>query len=68
MKGSCSTGQSPQWAVVPVEEELTKMCGPGSSVGIATKLRTGQSGPHRACNGVTLPFTKENVPYLLCLD
>jgi hypothetical protein len=21
MKGSCSTGQSPQWAVVPVEEE-----------------------------------------------
>jgi uncharacterized protein YcgI (DUF1989 family) len=22
MEGSCSTGQSPQWAVVPVEEEL----------------------------------------------
>jgi hypothetical protein len=21
MEGSCSTGQSPQWAVVPVEEE-----------------------------------------------
>jgi hypothetical protein len=21
MKGSCSTGQSPQWAVVPMEEE-----------------------------------------------
>jgi hypothetical protein len=21
MDGSCSTGQSPQWAVVPVEEE-----------------------------------------------
>jgi hypothetical protein len=22
MEGSCSTGQSPQWAVVPVEEEV----------------------------------------------
>jgi hypothetical protein len=22
MEGYCSTGQSPQWAVVPVEEEL----------------------------------------------
>jgi len=21
MKGNCSTGQSPQWAVVPMEEE-----------------------------------------------
>jgi hypothetical protein len=21
MEGSCSTGQSPQWAVVPIEEE-----------------------------------------------
>jgi hypothetical protein len=24
MEGSCSTGQSPQWAVVPVEEEEEK--------------------------------------------
>jgi hypothetical protein len=24
MEGSCSTGQSPQWAVVPVEEEEVK--------------------------------------------
>jgi hypothetical protein len=23
MEGYCSTGQSPQWAVVPVEEEVT---------------------------------------------
>ena len=22
MKGHCSTGQSPQWAVVPMEEEV----------------------------------------------
>jgi hypothetical protein len=22
MEGSCSTGQSPQWAVVPMEEEV----------------------------------------------
>jgi hypothetical protein len=25
MEGSCSTGQSPQWAVVPVEEEDFKI-------------------------------------------
>jgi hypothetical protein len=25
MEGSCSTGQSPQWAVVPVEEEEVKL-------------------------------------------
>jgi hypothetical protein len=25
MEGSCSTGQSPQWAVVPVEEEEEDM-------------------------------------------
>jgi hypothetical protein len=24
MEGSCSTGQSPQWAVVPVEEEASQ--------------------------------------------
>ena len=24
MEGNCSTGQSPQWAVVPVEEEKEK--------------------------------------------
>jgi hypothetical protein len=24
MEGSCSTGQSPQWAVVPMEEEEEK--------------------------------------------
>jgi hypothetical protein len=26
MEGSCSTGQSPQWAVVPVEEEDRQHC------------------------------------------
>jgi hypothetical protein len=26
MEGSCSTGQSPQWAVVPMEEE-DRLCG-----------------------------------------
>jgi hypothetical protein len=26
MEGSCSTGQSPQWAVVPVEEEEVSWC------------------------------------------
>jgi hypothetical protein len=26
MEGSCSTGQSPQWAVVPVEEEEEEGC------------------------------------------
>jgi hypothetical protein len=26
MEGSCSTGQSPQWAVVPVEEEEVTKC------------------------------------------
>ena len=25
MEGYCSTGQSPQWAVVPMEEEEEKM-------------------------------------------
>jgi hypothetical protein len=25
MEGSCSTGQSPQWAVVPVEEEVSSV-------------------------------------------
>jgi hypothetical protein len=29
--GSCSTGQSPQWAVVPVEEEMS-----GSNLGPGT--------------------------------
>jgi len=24
MEGHCSTGQSPQWAVVPMEEEILK--------------------------------------------
>jgi hypothetical protein len=45
MEGSCSTGQSPQWAVVPMEEEeeLCRKCGPGSSVGIATGY--GLDGP-----------------------
>jgi hypothetical protein len=26
MEGSCSTGQSPQWAVVPMEEEELLLC------------------------------------------
>jgi hypothetical protein len=26
MEGSCSTGRSPQWAVVPVEEEEEESC------------------------------------------
>jgi hypothetical protein len=26
MEGSCSTGQSPQWAVVPAEEEVVYVC------------------------------------------
>ena len=25
MEGHCSTGQSPQWAVVPMEEKLTRV-------------------------------------------
>jgi hypothetical protein len=29
MEGSCSTGQSPQWAVVPVEEEEEEEEGEG---------------------------------------
>jgi len=26
MEGRCSTGQSPKWAVVPMEEEVTILC------------------------------------------
>jgi hypothetical protein len=26
MKGDCPTGQSPQWAVVPMEEEEGRIC------------------------------------------
>ena len=26
MEGRCSTGQSPQWAVVPMEEEEERTC------------------------------------------
>ena len=26
MEGHCSTGQSPQWAVVPTEEEVSPTC------------------------------------------
>jgi len=26
MEGHCSTGQSPQWAVVPMEEEEKEIC------------------------------------------
>jgi len=26
MEGHCSTGQSPQWAVVPMEEEEVQVC------------------------------------------
>ena len=28
MEGHCSTGQSPQWAVVPIEEEEIIICPP----------------------------------------
>ena len=27
MEGYCATGQSPQWAVVPMEEEVPLNCG-----------------------------------------
>ena len=46
MEGHCPTGQSPQWAVVPMEEEVgnTFDCrSRGSSVGIPTSY--GQDGP-----------------------
>jgi hypothetical protein len=33
MEGSCSTGQSPQWAVVPVEEEEEEGGGGGGGGG-----------------------------------
>jgi hypothetical protein len=36
MEGSCSTGQSPQWAVVPVEED-EKMVAPSKRVILKTK-------------------------------
>jgi hypothetical protein len=32
MEGFCSTGQSPQWAVVPVEEEEEEEGGGGNTV------------------------------------
>jgi hypothetical protein len=45
MEGYCSTGQNPQWAVVPVEEEENKksITVRNSSVGIVT--RYGLDGP-----------------------
>jgi hypothetical protein len=46
MEGSCSTGQSPQWAVMPVEEEEEV------SLIIAPLIR---SGDPYSCLGGTLP-------------
>ena len=41
MEGHCSTGQSPQWAVVPMEEEVTYRRKDSIDISFISNLSTG---------------------------
>jgi hypothetical protein len=53
MKGSCSTGQSPPWAVLPVEEE-EELCISWSLYKIIKKDGTGIKIKKLTCSGSKL--------------
>ena len=67
MEGHCSTGQSPQWAVVPMEEEaaLNRQI-TSSFVALSSALQCRAVQMHKAALWHCLPFPCCVCQYQLC--
>ena len=58
MEGHCSTGQSPQWAVLPMEEEVSVQ---GRDLETVTCVHC---GTHQTCRALIVEFPHTYVAFL----
>jgi hypothetical protein len=74
MEGHCSTGQSPQWAVVPMEEEVHNALKFNGLQFFPNKWYAKHSIQYPYCKETHIPYTKQlnasiqgpNVLYMFC--